>query len=241
MEWCIHHYGTMELACSNKAGAALFGTFGADRRPWSILSYAIDLTPFGTWTDPSIVRKELGIADDALVVGHVGRFDHQKNHTFMIDIARELGRRAPNMVLLFVGDGPLRNVIERRVAEAGLTGQVVLTGVRSDVPRLMSAMTVFLFPSLFEGLGLVFVEAQAAGLPCVVADVIPKEADVVEDLIIRMSLSQPASAWADAILAATQVRRWVSPHQALAGVRASPFGIHSSAERIEELYSSVHS
>lgn len=240
MGWCIQRYGTIGLACSNKAATALFGPFDGQGWPWMTFPYAIDLTPFAVWTDPSGVRAELGIPDDALVLGHVGRFDHQKNHMFMVDIARELVKRTPNMVLLLVGDGPLRSVIEERVAEAGLTERVVMTGVRSDVPRLMSAMDVFVFPSLFEGLGLVLVEAQAAGLPCVVADVIPEEADVVEDLIIRRPLRQPASAWAEAILSATQVSQCISPRLALERVRASSFNVYYSARRVEEFYNAVY-
>lgn len=243
MEWSIRHYGTIGLACSNRAGTALFRGPVQNGWPWRVVSYAIDLTPFQTYGDSSGigVRAELSIPVDALVVGHVGRFDQQKNHAFMIEIAGELARRERNMSLLLIGDGPLRSDIERRVAKARLTDRVFFTGIRSDVPRLMSAMDAFLFPSLYEGLGLVFVEAQAAGLPCVVADVVPEEADVVKDLIWRMSHSRPPSAWAEAILAARSPKRSIAQSQALAQVRASPFNIQTAAKQIEEFYSSLHS
>jgi glycosyltransferase involved in cell wall biosynthesis len=241
MESWIRHHATIGLACSNKAGAALFGPFGDERWSWRILPYAIDLTPFVIRSDASIVRAELGIPVDALVVGHVGRFDEQKNHAFMVEIAIELARRENNMSLLLIGDGPLRSGIKKKVAEARLNDRVLFTGIRSDVPRLMSAMDVFLFPSLFEGLGLVFVEAQAAGLPCVIADVIPKEADVVEYLISRMSHSQPAAAWAEAILAARAIKRSIGQPEALARVLGSTFNIQTAVKHIEKFYSSVHS
>ncbi len=183
-------YATGGLAASQAAAADLFGPdWQADRR-WRVLYCGIDLAPFQGEVDPALVRGEFGIPPDAWVVGHVGSmWMGQKNHPFLVQVAAEVVRRDPGMRLLLVGGGPLRAAVERQVEESGLGGKVIFAGLRPDVPRLLrGAMQVFLFPSLHEGLGLGLVEAQAAGLPCVISDTIPREADVVPSLVQRLSL-----------------------------------------------------
>jgi glycosyltransferase involved in cell wall biosynthesis len=119
----------------------------------------------------------------------------------------------------------------------GLSGRCVFAGVRSDLPRLMmGAMDVVLFPSLWEGLGRALVEAQAAGLPCVASDVIPEEADVVRPLVRRLSLSEPASTWAEAVLAAAQDGPPLSQAEALGILEQSAFNIQRVVSELEELY-----
>lgn len=234
----IARYATAGLASSRKAAATMFGpAWGADPRYWQILYPATDLTPFRAVIDPAAVRAELDIPPDAFVVGHVGRFTEQKNHTFIVDIAAEVARREPRMHLLLVGDGPLRPAIEQKVAQVGLADRVVLAGLRLDVPRLMlGAMDVFLFPSLFEGLGLVLIEAQAAGLYCVSSDVVPEEADLVKPLVRRLSLLQPPSVWAEEILAARNTTPGITQPEALALVEQSPFNIWTAVKDLEKFY-----
>lgn len=233
----IGQYATVHLACSSKAGSALVGRHTTDHQRWKTLYYGIDMAPFEPGVDASDSRAELKIPPDAFVIGHVGRFEEQKNHAFLVEIAAEVIRRDPNTCLLLVGDGPLRKSIQDQVNDMGLAQHVVFAGVRSDVPRLMkSAMDVFLFPSLFEGLGLVLVEAQAAGLPCVFTDVVPNEADVVTPLIRRVPLSQPASAWAGAVLAIRDAGRTTSPPSAFRQVIGSPFNIATAVKRVEDVY-----
>jgi hypothetical protein len=131
------------------------------------------------------------------VVGHVGRFEAQKNHTFLLRVAAEYLKRAPETIFLLVGDGPLRNDIEGEARKLGIAGQICFAGVRKDVPALMrGVMDVFVLPSLFEGLPLVLLEAQAAGLPCMLSDNIAEESDVVPLLIHRESLASSAACWA---------------------------------------------
>lgn len=237
MEKWIDRYATVGLAASRKAAAALFGPrWSADPR-WQVLHYGIDLIPFQGRVETAGVRAELGIPADAFVIGHVGRFVEQKNHAFLVDIATEVAKRQPNMFLLLVGDGRLRPIIEQKVAQAGLANQVIFAGVRPDVPRLMlGSMDVFLFPSLFEGLGIVLIEAQSAGLPCSVSDVLPEEADVVKPLVRRMSLSQPASAWAEAILTVRDAALAIARPDALAIVQESSFNIQTSVKSLTEVY-----
>ncbi len=117
------------------------------------------------------VRAELGIPLDATVVGHVGRFVPAKNHRFLLEIAEEISKRRPDIHFLLVGDGPLRSDIEARAGAMGFDGNMHFAGSRTDVPRLMcGGMDVFVFPSVWEGLPMALIEAQAAGLPCVISD-----------------------------------------------------------------------
>jgi glycosyltransferase involved in cell wall biosynthesis len=185
------------LAVSTEAGSDLFAGSWRTSSEWKLQHLGIDLSKFDGAVDKQAVRRELGIAQDALVVGHVGRFSAEKNHAFIVDIARELIRREPRTMFLLVGDGPLRPSIEAKVAGYSLQGHFVFTGVRDDVPALMKgAMDAFLFPSLREGLPITLLEAQAAGLKCVISDLISAESDLVPGLIQRESLQNSAAAWA---------------------------------------------
>ncbi len=229
--WIARH-ATIRLACSQEAGVALFGP--TDVTPWQTLYCGVDLEPFRQAVDRAAVRAELGLPADAFVLGHVGRFMEQKNHTFLLRIAAEASRREARTHLLLVGEGPLRPLIERQAAEQGLSGRVDFAGQRPDVPRLMrGAMDVFVLPSLHEGLPLVGMEVQAAGLPLVMTDTITPEVDRVPGMVHRLPLAQPPSAWAEAILAA---RRSVGPEQALALVEQSPFNIQQGVKELERLY-----
>lgn len=234
--WIAQH-ATQGLACSSQAAAALFGpTWEGDPR-WRVLYCGIDLAPFREPVDRAAVRAGLGIPADAFVVGHVGRFAEQKNHAFLVEIAREIVARAPQARLLLVGDGPLRPTIVQRVEQAGLAGHVIFAGVRPDVPRLMlGAMDVFLMPSLYEGLPVVSLEAQAAGLPAVLSDTVTSELSVLPDLVTWLPLSQPATAWAETILALRGKTEEVSQSYAMAVIENSEFGIRFGVKRLESIY-----
>jgi len=234
----ISRYRTIGLACSDKAAVDLFGPHWQDDPACRVLYCGIDLAPFADPCDPSDVRAALEIPADAFVIGHVGRLIPQKNHALLVEIAAEVASREPNMRLLLVGVGALRETIAKQAADLGIAGRIIFAGSRTDVPRLLrGAMDVFLFPSLFEGLGLALVEAQAAGLPCIISDVVPPEADLVRPLIRRLSLGQSASVWADAVLAMRGVPP-VPRREALAIVQRSPLNIQSSRHELETLYTS---
>lgn len=232
----IANDATVGLAASREAARALFGpTWEADPR-LRVLYYGIDLEPFWGIADPAAVRLELGIPANAFVMGHVGRFFEQKNHEFLVEVASEVIMREPKARLLMVGDGPLRRSIEQRVARAGIQGRTIFAGVRPDVPRLMlGAMDVFIMPSFFEGLPMVGIEAQAAGLPFVLSDAISKEMDVAHPLIHRLSLSQPASVWAETILAARNAKPSIR-QDGRRLIEESPFNIDRSARELEKVY-----
>ncbi len=233
----IDHYTTLGLGCSYQAAASFFGAdWHADPR-LQALYYGIDLTPFQKVIDPAAVRYELAIPEDAFVIGHVGRIVPQKNHQFLIEIVAEVAKREPKMRLLLVGDGSLQADIEHQVTLLVLRDRTIFTGVRPDVPRIMrGAMDAFLLPSLYEGLGLVLIEAQAAGLPCIFSDVVPQEVDLVKLLVQRLSLSQSASEWAEMLLTKRKTRTAITQSEALALVKTSPFNIETAVKNLEKIY-----
>ncbi|MBA2662345.1 MAG: glycosyltransferase family 1 protein [Bradymonadaceae bacterium] len=242
MQRMIRRFATAGLAASEPAAASLFGANWASERSVEVVHCGLDFSPYaepieraqGREQVREQVRAELGIAPDALLIGHVGRFEAPKNHAHLLEVARSLRRREPRAWLLMVGDGALRADTERRASEVGLD-QVVFAGVREDVPRLLRAMDVFVFPSIFEGLGLALVEAQAAGLPCVISQSIPQEADVVPELVCRMGLEQQAGLWAEAVLQMA-ARPRPSARQAHRVVANSSFCIAQSVENLVRIY-----
>ena len=233
----ITRYATHRLACSDNAGTALFGDGQNPQSPWLTVRCSIDLTPFQGQSDRHNMRCQLGIPEETLVIGHVGRFAEQKNHGFLIDVAAELIARRPDACFLLVGDGPLRASIEDSVRVRNLSHAVRFLGIRSDVIQIMkNMMDVLLLPSLYEGLPVVLIEAQAAGLPCVISDVVTPEADIVPPLIRRLSLSDPPGRWAEALIAAYDIHRTVPKSQALEEVRRSPYNLGQAMPDLERLY-----
>lgn len=233
----IRQFATVRLACSRDAATSLFGPAWASTPGVALLYCGVDTQAFLRAPDRAAVRRELSIPYDAFVLGHVGRLAEQKNHAFLLDVAAEVAQRQADVVLLLVGDGPLRPALQARAARLGISNRVIFAGSREDVPRLMmGAMDIFVLPSLFEGLPLAAVEAQAAGLPCVVADTISKEADLVPPLITRLSLSVSKAAWADVIVAHRHAAPRIPQSEALALVERSPCTIQSSMKRLETVY-----
>jgi glycosyltransferase involved in cell wall biosynthesis len=223
------------LACSIPAAGCLFG---ADwRRHWraKLVYCGVDFAPFAAsdrTADRAAVRQEFGIGPAEIVVGHVGRFDAGKNHAFLCTVAARAMRREPRICVLCIGVGPLSDRVKAHFEQAGV--RAIMTGRRADVPRLLHAMDVFAFPSVHEGLPLAVVEAQAAGLPCVVSDAVTQEVDVVHGLIRWLPLSAGAGVWADAVLqAAGQPAQSAA---ALAAMRRSPFSVETSFERMRSIY-----
>ncbi len=195
----IMQYATCLLAVTKASGKSLYGlTIETDPR-FRILPIRLDLSQFAAPADRPQQRAALGLPMDAFVIGHVGRFSAQKNHRFLVEVAAEVARRIPETRLLLVGVGELQEEIRRLIAEVGLDKRVVFAGSRNDVPSILAAMDVFVFPSLYEGYPLALIEAQAARLPCVISDSITDEADVVKPLIRRLSLARAPDEWADAI------------------------------------------
>jgi glycosyltransferase involved in cell wall biosynthesis len=191
---------TAGLAASYPAANSLFGENWETDPRWRVSYCGIDLESFSRPVDSSKARAELGIPEHAYVVGHVGRFSAQKNHVFLLEIAKHVCAMNADAVFVLVGEGPLRNAMELKAEHLGIYRNTIFAGVRDDIAQLMKGvMDVFLFPSLYEGLPLVLIEAQAAGLPCFIADTIASETDIVPELVTRLSLADSAETWARSV------------------------------------------
>lgn len=161
------------IACSKNSGEWLYG-----KDKYVVLNNAIDLEKYRYNDDVrKKYRSDLGIGEE-FVFGHIGHFNPIKNHTFIIDVFANIHNKYPKSKLLLVSDGPLLGDIKKKVQELGIDDAVLFLGRRKDVNKIYQAMDMFLFPSLMEGLGLVLVEAQASGLPCIVSDTVPSVAVV---------------------------------------------------------------
>ncbi len=242
MKSWIKKFAAAGLACSREAGRALYGeTWGHDPR-WQILYCGIDLEPFkADLEDKSLLRDRLHIPAGAFVIGHVGRFTEAKNHEFLLRVFVEVLSRDPRTCLLLIGDGPLLGEIKARAAELGVADKVIFTGAVSNVPAILrNAIDLFLFPSLYEGLPLALLEAQAAGLPCLISDAISEEAIVIKPQVRRLPLSAPVPTWVEAALELRNNSNKISsPQQALSLMENSPFNINCGVHLLEQIYETV--
>ena len=173
--------------------------FGENRRV-EVLNNAVDTAAYAPTPERrAAYRKELSINDDTIAIGHVGRFFEPKNHEFLIDVFSELHKKCEKYHLVLVGEGELKGKIEEKVKALSLDGCVSFLGNRIDIPQLLSAFDIFLFPSLWEGLPLTLIEAQAAKLPCFVSDTVTKAVDC-SNLMTYLPLDIGAEKWAEKII-----------------------------------------
>ncbi|MCR5756243.1 MAG: glycosyltransferase family 1 protein [Acetatifactor sp.] len=184
---------TQAIACGQKAGEWLFRN-----RPFLTLKNGIDLERYAFREDERVkTRAELGVTDNTILLGHVGLFNEQKNQAFLIPVMKELSRRGDYRLLL-VGIGDLQEKVRRFASESGMDDRIIFLGETKEVERYLQAMDVLVMPSLHEGFPVSLVEAQAAGLSCVISDVISREVDMT-GLVRFVSLTESPVAWADSI------------------------------------------
>lgn len=216
------------FACSEAAGDWLFSG-----EKFMIFRNAIDTDRFNFNVENAQEKKrELGIKDE-LVIGHVGRFNVVKNHSYIIDIFEKITEKCDARLLL-IGEGNKKTEIIEKVNRLSLDKKVMFLGKREDIPELLQTMDVFLFPSLFEGLAVSLIEAQATGLPCIVSDTISEEVNVT-GLIKQVSLEADIDQWVDAILLAQKnVRRSFKKE-----LKNSGYDISEAVKKLENFYWSV--
>jgi glycosyltransferase involved in cell wall biosynthesis len=241
MKGLIKQYATLGLGCSQLATVDLFGSDWKNNPRWRLFYYGIDMLPFREPNDSLEVRTKLGIPGNAFVIGHVGRFHKQKNHRFLLEIFALVAKREPQAYLLLLGEGSLRPDIEHQALQMGISDRIIFAGTRSDIPQLMiGAMDVFVLPSVTEGLPMVGIEAQAAGLPMILSDVITEEINKIAPLVEKISLSQPASVWADAVVARRYAKSNITQADSLAVLENSEFDIISSVKILTKAYADEH-
>lgn len=224
---CIKN-SNVHLACSSLAGDSIFGRGG-----YEILPNAIDVNKYVF--DPAARKKlrgELGIGDE-FVIGTSCRHTMQKNPYFIIDIFEKYHALDPNSVLLWLGSGALMDSVRAYLEEKGLKNSVKMLGARSDADKLYSAMDFFLLPSRFEGLGMVFIEAQCSGLCCLASTAVPKDTELTGN-ISRIPLSLGAEEWAQRLLEAKKHLPERGDYSA--AVRNGGYDINSGRSRLARLY-----
>lgn len=249
---------THRFACSEEPAKWLYGTTQcvtleerrgnkskvepATESPVIIMKNAIDTKKFAFDEQArQKIRKSLHIKEDTLVVGHIGRFTYEKNHKFLIDIFHEVNKLNDNCRLLLIGGGKSKEEVEtkaeivKKVRELGLENKVKFLGVRDDVNDLISAMDVLVMPSVSEGFPVTLMEAQAAGLRCIVSDVVTYQCNVTEEMQF-MSLEQDAQEWANKVVSFCTLN--LNAEEMNEKVKKAGFDIAENAEWLEEFYES---
>lgn len=223
------------FAASILAAESMFGAGWEQDSRWELLYYGVDLKPFTKPKDAAL-RGQLGISADAFVIGHVGRFHEQKNHAFLVEVVAAAKARRPEVHCLLIGDGPLREEVTAEISRRKLQHHFTLVRDTLAVSAYMtSVMDCFVFPSRYEGLGLVAVEAQAAGLACLISDRVPSEAIVDETLVRVLPLERSAAEWAEVVLSFENSRG--GPIElALSRMRNSRFDLDRCVCTLQEHY-----
>lgn len=195
--WLVKHYDMNFIVLHERMKKEVKEMFGVSDS--IVLNNGVDVKKIKNTRPSNETRNELGIPGDGFVIGHVGRFSKVKNHGFLADVFSEIVKKNDGAFLLMIGDGPDKSKIVEKLDKFDLKGKYLIIDNRNDIPDLLNAMDVFVFPSLYEGLPLSLVEAQIARKPCFVSDTINEHA-FISNLVVRLSLKQSARKWSDAIL-----------------------------------------
>lgn len=223
------------MACSINAAKWLFGN-NIMQKPLELLNNSIESDKFiFNKSMRSELKKQCNLKDK-FVIGHVGSFTSPKNHNYIVEIFSEIYSLNNKAVLLLIGDGDLLSVIKNKVNKLGLESSVIFLGVQSNVNTWLNLMDVFLMPSLFEGLPVSLIEAQANGLRCIVSDTISNEVNIT-NLVEFIPLSKPANYWAE------QVLKYADGYErkdTYAAIYAAGYDIRDNAKWLENFYLNIH-
>ncbi len=232
LEYPLRYLSDYLCACSAAAADYRFGKDAHNRSNYFLWHNAIDTEKFKfSAKKRREYRKKLGIATHTVVIGHVGRMIAAKNHRFLLEIFCEYRRLNPDSKLLLIGDGPLRDIVIRRAREFGVDTDIIFTGAIGNPADYLSAMDVFCFPSIYEGLSVSLIEAQINERICIGSDVIPHEVRIAENLKF-FSLSKPAKTWAgkitDMLVETDEVK-----------VSCNPYDVNVVSEEIRKFYAMI--
>lgn len=230
MRKLIQRTATHCIGCGRDAGNWLFGEEFFSKKGILLLN-GIDLDLFAFSNSQRLEIRQQYQLSDCFVIGHVGHLLTVKNQIFLIRLMPELIKRRPNVRLLLLGEGEDRPMLEGEIQRLGLKKTVIMTGNVGNVNEILSAMDVFAFPSLYEGMPLSIIEAQANGLPIVISDKVPRDV-FLTDLIVPLSLEDAPAKWADALLSAERT----TPDQYLSVLQNSGFSVHNMLRTIYSIY-----
>ncbi|PPA69232.1 glycosyltransferase family 1 protein [Jeotgalibacillus proteolyticus] len=237
MRQIINYNSTHLLACSKGAGKYLFGEREIEGTKYSFIPNAINVEAFLEEKNKSeaVKFKEKHGLEGSLILGHIGRFIEAKNHLFLLEVLEFLLKKEPSAKLLLVGDGDEKEKINVKAKEMGIEKSIVFAGLRQDIPVMLQCMDVFVFPSVYEGLGLVLLEAQASGVPCLVSEAIQEEADLGMGLISRRSLSDSTAQWVDEIISIAG-KKLLQPYEVSRVFETKEYTVASSIRKLAGYY-----
>ncbi len=234
------HIATVVLAASERAGSDRYGKKVLKQENFHVFNNAIDTQNFMySAIRRNEIRSKLGISEEALVIGNVGRLVEEKNQTRLINIFNELVKLVPTAHLVVVGEGQLRPNLEHLIKHLGLNRNVHLVGSKKNVADYLSSMDMFVFPSVNEGLGISLIEAQCTGLFCIASDSVPKEAKV-SPIIVFQSLSDSDVEWVNTILANQSQKYVVNRKSKMAYVKKAGYDIQQTVPLISRIYNDLY-
>ncbi len=226
-------FATDYWACSEHAGRWLFGNKEFDKGNVYIVNNAIDIEKFKYNKEVrEVKRKELNINNDTLVIGNIGRFVKQKNQEFLVDIFNEVYKKNANSILLLVGQGPLQDTIKEKVKVYGLEKNVKFLGQRTDINYLYQVFDIFVLPSIYEGLGIVLIEAQVSGLYCIASSQVPRVSKVTDNIEF-LDLENNPDQWAQEILKKSLI---LKRENHINDVAQSGYDIKNQCKKLEDKY-----
>ena len=231
----IYKNATDWFACSKAAAYWFYPRVDVDSGKVTILANAVDAEKFRF--SPEVrkrMRTELGV-DGKVVVGCVARFRPEKNHVFLVDVLQVILKKEPNAVLMFAGEGPVEDEVKQKAIAMGLGDKVIFLGMRTDIPNVLQAMDVFVLASLWEGLPVTGIEAQAAGLHCVVSDGVTDEMNAI-GMVQYLSLEESKEKWAHCLLDAARKERCDTYEK----IKVAGYDIHTTAPWLQEFYLKKH-
>lgn len=228
-----YFYDYKKFACGIKAGEWLFGSRAVRMGNVTVIKNGINAENFKFDPDSAQSLKEKMGLTNKTIIGHVGRFEEQKNHRFIIEIFSEYVKLNNDSILMLIGRGSLESGIKDLVCQLGIADKVLFLGMRDDVPKLLSAMDMFLFPSLHEGLSVAAIEVQCSGLPILTSDIPSMREAKITDLMEFESLESNASVWARHLF---QLKRVSNRLKYFRNVSEAGYDIRQSANLIEKEY-----
>jgi glycosyltransferase involved in cell wall biosynthesis len=238
MKRSINRHATHGLAASRLAAEEIFLDWKNDPRV-TILHYGIELQPFLSVVNCNLWRKKIGLPAGVPVIGHVGNFTAAKNHCFFLKLAAQIRKHRPDIHFLFIGEGSLRVQIEAGARAMGFNGNIHFLGTRTNVPILLrTCVDAFVFPSLWEGLPVAVVEAQAAGLPCVISSEITNEVVILHDQVVQLPLALGPEQWATAAIEALD-RGKFETKSSTAAMEETDFDIERGLPSLLDFYSAA--
>ena len=219
----LYRIAEYRFACSEEAGKWAY----REKAPFKVINNGIDCAKFAfNLQARNSIRNFYKIPENAFVLGHVGRLQEEKNHSFLLEVFTAFHKKKPDSYLMLVGSGNLEEQIKNKAKALGIEKQLIMTGVRTDVENCLSAMDAFVFPSLFEGLPLTLVEAQCSGLTCFVSDIITESVNLT-NLFKKISLNESAEIWAEKIYASKERQGYPQ------AIKKAGFDIFDIAENLQ--------